>query len=89
MILIFTIIAPLFLVMLYIIINLYRKNSTQEKILLGYLEYLDAFSRAIEYCDEKLKLIDDQGHFRSDDEVGFFFDEVKKMQDKLNNFIVK
>ena len=29
---------------------------------------------------QKLKTIDDSGHFESDDEIGFFFNQVKNMQ---------
>ena len=31
----------------------------------------------------QLKLIDDKGHFEADDEVGFFFDEMKLLGQEL------
>ena len=37
----------------------------------------------IENIKHQLKLIDDKGHFEADDEVGFFFDEVKQLGTQL------
>jgi hypothetical protein len=36
--------------------------------------------------DEKLNKIDMKGTFKSDDEIGWFFDQIKVMQKQLNNF---
>jgi hypothetical protein len=70
-------------------INLLRKNEKQEDILLGYLKYLDNISRVIEITDEKLKKIDDKGSFEGDDEIGFFFKNIKEIQKILNDFNIK
>ena len=70
----------------YTTYNLLRKNEQQEDILAGYLDYLDRLSRVIEVSDEKLKQIDSRGTFESDDEIGFFFKQVKGLQDILNEF---
>ena len=69
--------------------NLLRKNEKQEDILASYLDYLDKLSRVIEVSDEKLKSIDARGTFESDDEVGFFFQQIKGLQDILNDFQLK
>ena len=37
----------------------------------------------IENIKHQLKLIDDKGHFESDDEVGFFFDGIKQLGEQL------
>ena len=66
--------------------NLLRKNETAEDIVVGYLNYLDKISRVIELTDKRLKEIDQRGTFQSDDEIGFFFKEVKQLQDILNDF---
>ena len=66
--------------------NLLRKNEKQEDILASYLTYLDRISRVIEVSDEKLKQVDARGAFKSDDEVGFFFQQIKGLQDILNEF---
>ena len=69
--------------------NLMRKNEKQEDILTEYLTYLDQLSKTIDVSDKKLKEIDRAGTFRSDDEVGQFFDSIQKIQDILNDFKLK
>ena len=66
--------------------NLLHKNEKQEDILIGYLDYLDKMSKVIEASDKKLKEIDQSGAFKSDDEVGQFFDSIKEIQNILNDF---
>ena len=70
-------------------INLLRKSEIQEDILLGYLTYLDNISRLIEVSDEKIKKTDIKGSFEGDDEVGFFFKNIKQIQEVLNDFNIK
>ncbi len=67
-------------------INLLRKNEKQEDILAGYITYLDQFSRIIEFSDEKMKKIDEKGIFKSDDEIGFMYEQIKDLQKILSNF---
>jgi len=66
--------------------NLLRKNEKQEDILAGYITYLDELSRIIEISDEKLKKIDERQIFKSDDEVGFMYEQIKDLQKILSNF---
>jgi len=68
--------------------NLLRKNEKQEDILAGYVTYLDQLSRIIELSDEKLKKIDERGIFKSDDEIGFMYEQIKELQRILSNFRV-
>jgi hypothetical protein len=70
-------------------VNLLKKNEKAEDILLGYLDYLDKISRVIEVADNKVKKIDIKGSFESDDEVGFFFKQIKQIQEILNDFQLK
>ena len=69
--------------------NLLKKNEHQEDILTGYMEYLNKISGLIEFSDKKLKEVDRKGSFESDDEVGFFFQEIKQIQETLNAFKIK
>ena len=66
--------------------NLLRKNEKQEDILAGYITYLDQLSRIIEISDEKLKKIDERGIFKSDDEIGFMYEQIKELQRILSQF---
>ena len=69
--------------------NLLKKNERQEDILAGYMGYLNKISGIIELSDKKLKEIDHKGSFESDDEIGFFFQSVKQLQEALNAFKIK
>ena len=66
--------------------NLLRKNEKEEDILAEYITYLDQLSRIIEISDEKLKKVDERGIFKSDDEIGFMYEQIKDLQRILSNF---
>ena len=59
--------------------NLIKKNEILE-------DFIAKQSEAIDYCDKRLKQIDDRGSFIADDEVGWFFTELGKIQEALNEF---
>ena len=73
----------------YTTFNLLRKNEKQEDILAGYMTYLNKISDTIEAADKKLQEVDHRGSFKSDDEVGFVFEQIKNIQTILNAFIIK
>ena len=73
----------------YTTINLLRKNEKQEDVLVSYMEYLDKLSRVIEASDKKLKEVDARGIIEKDDEVGFIYEGIQKIQGILNEFKVK
>ena len=66
----------------FIIRNLIQKNEILE-------DFIAKQSEAIQACDLRLKQVDDKGIFYSDDEIGWFFKEVKKIQEALNEFTLK
>jgi uncharacterized protein YoxC len=55
-----------------------RRINSYENIILN-------ISNTIESIKLQLKVIDDKGTFESDDEVGFFFQEVKQLGEDLDN----
>ena len=59
--------------------NMVRKNEALE-------DFIVKQSEAIDMCNRRLKQIDDKGFFVADDEIGWFFTEVKKIQEALNEF---
>jgi hypothetical protein len=76
--------------------NLLKKIEKQEdiialrdEILVSYQVYLNKISDIIELSDKKLKEVDHKGSFESDDEIGFFFQSVKQLQETLNVFKIK
>ena len=62
--------------------NLLQKNEALE-------DFISKQSDAVNACDKRLKEIDDKGIFKSDDQIGFFFKEVQKIQEALNEFTLK
>ena len=73
----------------FIIRNLMKKTEQLDIILNNYEDFISKQSEAIEACDAKLKKVDDKGIFRSDDEIGWMFEEIKKVQEALNEFTLK
>ena len=66
----------------FIFRNLLKKNETLE-------DFITKQSDAINHCDQRLKQLDQKGSFYADDEIGFFFKEVQKIQEALNEFTLK
>ena len=50
-----------------------------------YEDLLLEFQQIIQFSTEKMKQVDSLGHYESDDETGFFFEQLKEIQDLLNN----
>ena len=88
-IILISILSALVVVLGFTTFNLMKKNEQQEDILVEYMKYLNKISQAIEISDEKLKKLDAQGRFKSDDEIGFFFKKVMTLQELLNEFKIK
>ena len=82
------VLSILFVILGFTTFNLLKKQEKAEDILMSYLEYLDNISRTIEMSDKMLKDLDRKGSFKSDDEVGFFFEQIQQIQDILNDFKV-
>jgi hypothetical protein len=50
-----------------------------------YENFIISVQQLVEYSTEHMKKVDSTGHYESDDETGFFFDELKKLQSMLND----
>ena len=69
-------------IMSFALINLVKKNEALE-------DFITKQSEAVNECDKRLKEIDNKGVFYADDQIGFFFKEVQKIQEALNEFTLK
>ena len=49
----------------------------------AYEDIILNFNNTIDLIKHQLKLIDQKGTFESDDEVGFFFEEIKQLGENL------
>ena len=68
--------------LIFALLNLLKKNEALE-------DFIAKQSEAINACDRRLKELDDKNIFYADDQVGFFFKEVQKIQEALNEFTLK
>ena len=74
------------LVLVFTTWNLLRKTEKQEDIIMQYDEYIKEFNKQIELADERLKKIDEKDLFKSDDEIGWFFKQIKVIQNGISRF---
>ena len=49
-----------------------------------YESLISQFQTIIEFATIKMKQVDGTGHYESDDETGFFFKQLKELQELLN-----
>ena len=72
----------------YTTFNLLNKNEKAEDIIVSYQEFIKNVNEQINESYKRLNEIDQRGLFKSDDEIGWFFNEVKKIQKNLSRFKV-
>ena len=70
----------------YTTFNLLRKNEKAEDIIISQSDFIDKFSQQLDNSEKRLSKIDEKGTFSSDDEIGWFFNEVKQLQNDLSRF---
>lgn len=81
-------------VSIYINVSLLKRNEQLEETYNTLADEYEIlydkmvrFENVINNANKKLKEIDFRGSFESDDEVGFFFKELKNLQEDINNFL--
>lgn len=79
-------IAEIVAILAYILI---RKVRNLEKVVVDQQQYIDTIGIVIDQADERMKELDASGMFSSDDEIGFFFENIKEIQTVLNDFKIK
>ena len=70
----------------YTTINLLIKNEQAEDIIISQQKYISSISEIIKNSEKRLREIDEKEVFKSDDEIGWFFNEVKKIQNILSQY---
>ena len=82
------ILGLLVVVLGYTTFNLLQKNERAEDIIFSYQEFIKNINEQINKSEKRLEEIDQRGLFKSDDEIGWFFKEVKNIQKNLSRFKV-
>ncbi len=70
---------------------IYYSNKREQKcksIIQDQNKYIGRISDTILRSKEYLQKLDEKGILQSDDEVGYFFDQMKKVQLEINNYII-
>lgn len=70
----------------YTTFNLLRKNEKAEDIIISQNTFIKNVSSQIDRSQKRLEEIDEKGIFQGDDEIGWFFNEVKILQNDLSRF---
>ena len=83
-----TILSVLLIVSLIAIRNLLLKVEKYEDVTVDQVKYLQNISNIIADANEKLKAVDSKGIFEADDEVGFFFQALKSIQEELDVYML-
>ena len=60
--------------------NLLRKVEKIEDVVIRYDRFISEYSKQLDNTDKRLKEIDEKGTFKSDDEIGWFFKQIKRLQ---------
>tara|TARA_R110000851_G_scaffold64810_1_gene147347 strand:- start:2244 stop:2516 length:273 start_codon:yes stop_codon:yes gene_type:complete len=84
MIIIIIILSLILIGLLYVIYNLLRKYEQGEEYIENLESWVTEFSKKITNMSKELKRIDSKGSFESDDEVGYFFKQLKLIIEELN-----
>ena len=82
------ILSILVVILLIAIRNLLLKNEKYEDVVRDQTKYLQNISNAIGEGQKHLQNLDEKGVFQSDDEVGYFFEQIKYVQDELNRYML-
>jgi hypothetical protein len=82
------ILVALLIISAYLIRNLLVKVEKYEDITQNQVRYLQNISNTIGESRQHLQNLDDKGVFQSDDEVGEFFNQMKAVQEQLNDYML-
>ena len=70
----------------YTTFNLLRKNERADDVIVSQQEFINKVDEQVTFSEKRLDQIDVKGTFKSDDEIGWFFNEIKVLQKGLSQF---
>jgi hypothetical protein len=79
-------VTTLSLALAYASYNLFRKTEKLEKLVDDQNIYIDRISELIEVSNKKISESEIANAFKTDDEIGFFFETLQEIQSQLNSF---
>ncbi len=63
--------------------------TKRQEAIISYQEYINGLGSTIEFMTKRIDEIDAKGSFQSDDEVGFFFDRLKMLNEMIRPYNIK
>jgi len=74
------------LTILFFIISIFTSTLVYYSLrrITQYEELILEIQQVIKFSTDKMKLVDSKGHYESDDETGFFFEQLKQIQLSLD-----
>ncbi|MFZ9219910.1 MAG: hypothetical protein ACO22Y_00240 [Sediminibacterium sp.] len=82
------ILGGLTVVSLFAVYNLLVKLEKYEDVVEDQVQYLNNISKSIYEAKMHLQQLDEKGVFQSDDEVGYFFQQLQNVQEELNRYML-
>jgi hypothetical protein len=89
MIAVIIILVLMVVVLGYTTFNLLKKNERAEDIINSQVKYINEVSEIVQFVDKRMGELDNKGTFESDDEIGFFFQRIKLLNDLLKKYQIK
>ena len=63
--------------------------TKRQEAIISYQDYINGLGSTIEFMTKRIDEIDAKGTFSSDDEVGFFFNRLKMLNEMIRPYNVK
>ena len=88
-IILISILTVLVIVLGFTSYNLLKKYEEVEDVVNDYDTYITEFSNEVTSIEKRIKEIDAKGTFEVDDEIGWFFKQIKVIQNRLSKFKIQ
>lgn len=86
MIIVVAILSVMVVILGFTTFNLLKKNEKAEDVIVSYEKHINEIDGVIQFINKRVQEIDAKGTFSSDDEVGFFFERLKLLNELLNEY---
>ena len=63
--------------------------TKRQEAIISYQDYINGLGSTIEFMTKRIDEIDAKGTFSSDDEVGFFFNRLKMLNEMIRPYNIK
>ena len=73
----------------YVVFNLYQKNTKLENIVIQQASFIDALKKVIQGSDKVIKELDTKIWTEGDKELAAVFQNLRAIQEALNQFSTK